>query len=180
MDIVYYFENILDRRHWRSIISGNISCKVAAKSGKVRKNEKISERFKKFGIIILLMRSFIITISCNLLILFQKKFAFAILYFQGLVFGININLLWSLVCIYYVVRYKCFAYRAIYINRVATWSGKVRKSGKIKKNDKSQEKMGCFEKKSGKVRKFDKVKKKKSDFVSLNLQNSLFSKAFKW
>ena len=33
--------------------------------------------------------------------------------------------------------------------------------------------------KSEKFRKFDKIKKK-SDFVSLNLQNSLFSKAFKW
>ena len=32
------------------------------------------------------------------------------------------------------------------------------KSGKIKKKDKSQEKMGGFEKKSGKVRKFDKIK----------------------
>ena len=40
--------------------------------------------------------------------------------------------------------------------------------------------MGGFEKKSGKVRKFDKIKKKKSDFLSLNLQNSLFSKAFIW
>jgi len=39
--------------------------------------------------------------------------------------------------------------------------------------------MGGFEKKSGKVRKFDKFKKK-SDFASLNLQNPLFSKAFKW
>ena len=28
------------------------------------------------------------------------------------------------------------------LNRVATWSGKVRKSGKTKKNDKSQEKSG--------------------------------------
>ena len=53
------------------------------------------------------------------------------------------------------------------------------KSVKNLKNDKSQEKMGGFEKKSGKARKFDKIKKK-SDFVSLNLQNSLFSKAFKW
>ena len=53
------------------------------------------------------------------------------------------------------------------------------KSGKTKKNYKSQEKsveIGGFEKKSGKVRKFDKVKKK-SDFFSLNLQNSLNSKA---
>ena len=36
--------------------------------------------------------------------------------------------------------------------------------------------MGGFEKKSGNLIKL----KKKSDFVSLNLQNSLFSKAFKW
>ena len=50
------------------------------------------------------------------------------------------------------------------------------KSGKIFKNDKSQEKMGGFEKKSGNLKKF----KKKSDFVSLNLHNFLFSKAFKW
>ena len=58
--------------------------------------------------------------------------------------------------------------------RVATWSGKVRK---IFKNDKSQDKsgkMGSFEKKSG------ILIKKKLDFVSLNLQNSLFSKAFNW
>ena len=48
------------------------------------------------------------------------------------------------------------------------------------KVQKSQEKMEGFEKKSEKVRKFDKIKKEKSDFVSLNLQNSLFSKAFKW
>ena len=34
-----------------------------------------------------------------------------------------------------------------------------------------------FEKKSEIVRKFDKIKKKRSDFVSLSLQNSLFSKA---
>ena len=45
-------------------------------------------------------------------------------------------------------------------SRVATRSGKVRKSGKTKKNDESQEKMGLFEKKSGKVRKFDEIKKK--------------------
>ena len=36
-------------------------------------------------------------------------------------------------------------------------SGNQENSGKILKNDKSQEKMGGFEKKSGKVRKFDKV-----------------------
>ena len=53
----------------------------------------------------------------------------------------------------------------------------IRKSQeKFKKNDKSQEKMGGFEKKSGNSIKL----KKKSDFVSLNVQNSLFSKAFKW
>ena len=53
----------------------------------------------------------------------------------------------------------------------------VRKSQeKLKKKDKSQDKMGDFEKKSGNLIKF----KNKSDFVSLNLQNSLFSKAFKW
>ena len=44
--------------------------------------------------------------------------------------------------------------------------------------------MGGFEKNSGKVRKFDKIKKKvricQFKFESLNLQNSLFSKAFKW
>ena len=53
------------------------------------------------------------------------------------------------------------------------------KSGKSKKNDKSQEKMGVFKKspeKSGNLIKLRKM----SDFVSLNLQNSLFSKAFIW
>ena len=36
--------------------------------------------------------------------------------------------------------------------------------------------MGGFEKMSGNLMNF----KKKSDFVSLNIQNPLFSKAFKW
>ena len=53
------------------------------------------------------------------------------------------------------------------------------KSGKTKKKKtkvrRSQEKMGVFEKKSGNLTKF----KKMSDFVSLNFQNSLNSKAFK-
>ena len=40
------------------------------------------------------------------------------------------------------------------------------------KNDKSQEKMGSFEKKSGNLIKF----KIKSDFASLNLQNPCFPK----
>ena len=39
-------------------------------------------------------------------------------------------------------------------------------------NDKSQKKMGGFEKKSGNSTKFEKT----SDFVSSNLLNSLFSK----
>ena len=50
------------------------------------------------------------------------------------------------------------------------------KSGKTKKKYKSQEKMGVYEKsreKSGNLTKF----KIKSDFVSLVLQSSLFSKA---
>ena len=46
------------------------------------------------------------------------------------------------------------------------------RSGKTKKNDKSQEKRGFLKK----VRKFEKL----SDFVSSNLQSSLFSKAFIW
>ena len=45
---------------------------------------------------------------------------------------------------------------------------------KLKKNDKSQVKIGVF----GKVRK--KLKKKTSNFVSSNLQNSLYLKAFNW
>ena len=61
------------------------------------------------------------------------------------------------------------------LNRVATRS---EKSGKIKKNRKSQVKMGVFKKKikSSNLNKFLKM----SDFVCLNLQNFLFSKAFKW
>ena len=58
-------------------------------------------------------------------------------------------------------------------------SGNQKKSGKTKKNDKSQEKMGVFEvfeKMSGNLTKF----KKKLDIGRSNLQNSLFSKAFKW
>ena len=43
----------------------------------------------------------------------------------------------------------------------------VRKSGKTKKDDKSQVKMGAFEKSQEKI-------KKKTDFVSSNLQNSLY------
>jgi len=41
-------------------------------------------------------------------------------------------------------------YIKIDIIRVATWSGNQEKSGKTKKNDKSQVKMGDFCKKSGK------------------------------
>ena len=52
--------------------------------------------------------------------------------------------------------------------RVATRSGK---SGKAKKNDKSQEKMGVFVKKSENLTKFEKA----SDFFSLNLLSSFFS-----
>ena len=62
-------------------------------------------------------------------------------------------------------------------------SGNQEKSGKIKKklqkSGKVRKKWGVLKKsqeKSGNLMKF----KKKSDFVSLNLQNSLFSKAFKW
>ena len=46
---------------------------------------------------------------------------------------------------------------------------------KLLKNVKIQEKMRVFGKKSGNLTKFLKT----SDFVCLNLQNSLFSKAFK-
>ena len=53
-----------------------------------------------------------------------------------------------------------------HINRVAT------RSGKTKKNDRSQEKMGVFEKKSGNLIKL----KKKSDLGSLNLQIPYFPK----
>ena len=49
------------------------------------------------------------------------------------------------------------------------------KSGKTKKNDKSQVKMGIFEKSQEKTEKF---LNKTSDFVSLNIPNSLYSKAF--
>ena len=41
----------------------------------------------------------------------------------------------------------------------------------------SQEKIEVFENKSGNL---TKLKKKNSDIVSLNLQNSLFSRAVKW
>ena len=51
-------------------------------------------------------------------------------------------------------------------------SGNQEKSGKTKKNDKSQVNMGVFKKKSG------KSYKNVSDIVSLNLQNSLYFKAF--
>ena len=46
------------------------------------------------------------------------------------------------------------------------------KLGKTKKKDKSQEKMGVFEKKSGNLTKFEKI----SDFVCLNLQKLLMVK----
>ena len=55
--------------------------------------------------------------------------------------------------------------------RVAKWSGKIGKSGKTKKNDKSQVKMGVFEKSQEKIN-------KKSDFVSSNVLNTLYFKAF--
>ena len=54
-----------------------------------------------------------------------------------------------------------------------------RKSGKTKKNDKSQVKMRVFEKnqeKSGNWTKFENS----LDFVSLDLLKSLHSKVFKW
>ena len=44
---------------------------------------------------------------------------------------------------------------------------------KTKKNDKSQVKMGVFEK-------LQEIKKKTSDFVCSNLLNSLYLKAFDW
>ena len=47
-------------------------------------------------------------------------------------------------------------------SRVTTWSGKVRKSGKTKKNDKSQVKTGVFEKSQEKSR---NNLKKTSDIV---------------
>ena len=50
----------------------------------------------------------------------------------------------------------------------------VTRSGKNKKNDKSQVKIGVFEK----IQQI--LQKKKTGFVSLNLPNSLYSKAFKW
>ena len=53
------------------------------------------------------------------------------------------------------------------------------KSGKFFKNDKSQEKWGFLKKSQEKSGNLIKLKKK-SDFVSLNFQNSLFSKASKW
>ena len=55
---------------------------------------------------------------------------------------------------------------------VATWSGKVKNSRKTKKNDKSQVKIGVFEKSQV------KIKKKTSDFVSSNLPDFLHLKAF--
>ena len=48
------------------------------------------------------------------------------------------------------------------------------KGGKSQEKSRNQEKVGVFEKKSG------SLTKKKTGFVSLNLRNSLFSKAFKW
>ena len=65
-------------------------------------------------------------------------------------------------------------FTSLIISRVATRSGKVRKSGKAKKDDKSQVKMGVFEKSQ------ENIKKKTSDFVSSNLPNSLYLKAFEW
>ena len=53
------------------------------------------------------------------------------------------------------------------ILRVATWSGKTTK------NDKSQVKMGVFERSQENLF-------KASDFVSSNLPNSLYQKTFKW
>ena len=53
-------------------------------------------------------------------------------------------------------------------NRVATWSGNQEKSGKTEKNDKSQVKIGFFEKSQEKVRNFFL---KPSDFVSSTLLN---------
>ena len=50
-------------------------------------------------------------------------------------------------------------------NRVDTWSGNQEKSRKNKKNDKSQEKMGIFEKRQ-------EIFFKSSNFVSSNLPNS--------
>ena len=49
------------------------------------------------------------------------------------------------------------------------------KSEKTKKMTKVSKKWGVFEKKSGNMTKFGKM----LDFVCLNLQSSLFSKAFK-
>ena len=55
-------------------------------------------------------------------------------------------------------------------NRVATRSGKTKKKTKVRK------KWGFLKTKSGNLTKLEKT----SDYVSLNLQNFLFSKAFKW
>ena len=66
--------------------------------------------------------------------------------------------------------------------RVSTGSGKVRKSGITLKMKKSQEKLGksgVFEKSQEKSEILTKFKKK-SDLVSTNLQNFIFSKALKW
>ena len=63
-----------------------------------------------------------------------------------------------------------FNFKAFQINILVMYvvAGLPQGQEKLKKRQKSE-----------KFRKFDKIKKK-SDFVSLNLQNSLFSKAFKW
>ena len=59
-------------------------------------------------------------------------------------------------------------------SRVATWSGNQEKSGKTKKNDKSQVKMGVFEKSQEKSR-----KSLKKQILSVKFTNSLYSNSKK-